>query len=238
MQKIYTITGKTDGFGAQYQAIMSGIAICKYKNYEYLHTPIKKINNVKTINEINEINKFIGIKNKNDNKSIDIKEEFSYEVHTSSNPSIYYTKEVINIIRNYYYSTSKPDIENIDIAIHIRRGDVIKNTFGPGKIDRFTDDNFYTEIINKLLIKYPTYIINIYSEGKVEDFSIKGHDRLRFHLNRDLITTYHSLVKAKVLIMAKSSLSYSAGILNENKIYYIDFWHKKLDDWIHINNLN
>ena len=36
MQKVYTITGKTDGFGAQYQAIMSGIAICKYKNYEYL----------------------------------------------------------------------------------------------------------------------------------------------------------------------------------------------------------
>ena len=34
MQKVYTITGKTDGFGAQYHAIMSGIAICKYKNYE------------------------------------------------------------------------------------------------------------------------------------------------------------------------------------------------------------
>ena len=235
MQKVYTITGKTDGFGAQYHAIMSGIAICKYKNYEYLHTPIKKLAHVEIIDKLNE---FIGIKSEKNNKAIDIKEQFSKEVHTSKNPSIYYTKEVIDIIRNYYYSTDKPSIENIDIAIHIRRGDVIKNTFGPGKIDRFTDDNFYTEIINKLLIKYPTYIINIYSEGKVEDFSIKGHDRLRFHLNRDLITTYHSLVKAKVLIMAKSSLSYSAGILNENKIYYIDFWHKKLDDWIHINNLN
>ena len=34
MSKInYTITGKTDGFGAQYQAIMSGIAYCKFKNY-------------------------------------------------------------------------------------------------------------------------------------------------------------------------------------------------------------
>ena len=43
LRTVYTITGKTDGFGAQYLAIMSGIAICKYKNYDYLHTPIKKL---------------------------------------------------------------------------------------------------------------------------------------------------------------------------------------------------
>ena len=235
MKKVYTITGKTDGFGAQYQAIMSGIAICKYKNYEYLHTPIKKLAHVEIIDKLNE---FIGIKSEKNNKPIDIKEEFSYEVHTSKNPSIYYTKEVIDIIRNYYYSTEKPSIDNIDIAIHIRRGDVVKNTFGPGKIDRFTDENFYKEIIKKLLAKYPNYIIHIYSQGKVEDFSIKEHSRLRFHLNEDLITTFHSLVKAKIFIMAKSSLSYSAGILNENKVYYMDFWHKKLDHWINIKDLN
>ena len=39
----YTITGKTDGFGSQYQAIMSGIAYCYYNNYEYIHTPIIKM---------------------------------------------------------------------------------------------------------------------------------------------------------------------------------------------------
>ena len=35
----YTISGKKDGFGAQYLAIMSGIAYCKYKNYVSL--PLK-----------------------------------------------------------------------------------------------------------------------------------------------------------------------------------------------------
>lgn len=39
--KTYTISGKNDGFGAQYLAIMSGIAFCKYKNYKYVHTNIK-----------------------------------------------------------------------------------------------------------------------------------------------------------------------------------------------------
>ncbi|KKL26139.1 hypothetical protein LCGC14_2398300 [marine sediment metagenome] len=31
----YTITGKNDGFGAQYQAILSGIALCEYEKYKY-----------------------------------------------------------------------------------------------------------------------------------------------------------------------------------------------------------
>ena len=37
----YTISGKSDGFGAQYQSIMSGIAYCNYMNYQYIHTPMK-----------------------------------------------------------------------------------------------------------------------------------------------------------------------------------------------------
>ena len=41
--KTLTIKGKCDGFGAQYQAIMSGIAYCNYMNYTYIHTPLQKI---------------------------------------------------------------------------------------------------------------------------------------------------------------------------------------------------
>ena len=255
LRTVYTITGKTDGFGAQYLAIMSGIAICKYKNYDYLHTPIKKLEHNENVDDMN---KFIGIKNikntdntKNNknNRVVLIKNEICFEVMFSQNPSIYYRQDVIDVIKNFYYSNSKPIIEDIDIAIHIRRGDVYKNSkMGPllvretkgwrGNIDRFIDDKFYIDIIDKLLIKYPTYIIHIYSEGKVEDFSIKEDSRIKFHLNENLVTTYHSFVRAKVLVMARSCLSYSAGILNENEVYYMDFWHKKLDHWINIKDLN
>ena len=41
--KTYTIEGKIDGFGAQYNAIMSGIAYCEYMNYQYEHTPFRRI---------------------------------------------------------------------------------------------------------------------------------------------------------------------------------------------------
>jgi hypothetical protein len=36
-----------------------------------------------------------------------------------------------------------------------------------------------------------------------------------------------------ILVMSKSSFSYSAALLNENIVYYPkDFWHKKASHWI------
>ena len=141
----YTITGKTDGFGAQYQSILSGIAFCKYKNYVYVHSPFTQIeHNV----DIRKANEFIGITNVEpvpQNCNI-IKEPYSSVVHWCSTPSLYYTDQVLEYIRNCYFSTPKPHIADIDIAIHIRRGDVsnVRNK------DRYTDNSFYANIIKQM----------------------------------------------------------------------------------------
>ena len=44
------------------------------------------------------------------------------------------------------------------------------------------------------------------------------------------------MVKAKILVIAKSRFSYCAGILNSNKIYYMIFWHKPLNHWLNIED--
>ena len=136
----YTIKGKTDGFGAQYQAILSGIAYCNYEKYVYVHTPIKQMeHNV----DVSKANEFIGI-NTTHNDICKIEEQpFSESVHFSETPSIYYTDKVLKYIRECYYSTEKPSIGLIDIAIHIRRGDVNKNK----NQNRYTDNSYYREII-------------------------------------------------------------------------------------------
>jgi len=230
-QQLYTITGKTDGFGAQYQSIMSGIAFCEFKNYKYIHTPFIKIeHNV----DVKQLNDFIGIKtDKINNIQNIIKEPNSSEVHNSTNPSIFYTNNVISKIRDFYYSTEKPSIPKIDIAIHIRRGDVslINEPY------RYTSNETYLKIIKFLKIQYPIYNIKIFSEGKIEDFKDFNLEDECFVLNEDITNTFHSLVTAKILIMSKSSFSYSAAILNSNKVYYIDFWHKKLNNWIDLNSI-
>lgn len=220
----YTISGKIDGFGAQYHAIMSGIAICEYKKYKYIHTPITTIDHGVNVSEINN---FIGLKE--DKEAANITEKYSAEVHFSPTPSIYYTDKFLRIIRSHYYSVEKPNID-IDIAIHIRRGDVnIEN-----HPSRYTINSSYVKYIDQLKKRYPTYAIKVFSQGVLDDFNDLGLGPECFALNENITTTFHSLVRAKVLVMAKSSLSYSAALLNENTIYYQPFWHKKLKHWINL----
>jgi hypothetical protein len=225
----YTISGKTDGFGAQYHAMMSGIALCENKKYVYIHTPFKQMEHGVNIEKLNE---FIGIKG--ETAPCTIKEEWSREVHDSLTPSIYYTDKVIKIIRDAYYSTPKPKISaGIDIAIHIRRGDVSNRK----NAERFTSNTEYAQIIRSLKLLYPSYNILIFSEGDVADFADLNLDSSYFRLNTDVMETFHSLVSAKVLVIAKSSFSYAAAILNKNIIYYADFWHKPFVHWLDIKTL-
>lgn len=229
--QLYTITGRNDGFGAQYHAIMSGIAICKYKNYTYAHSPFKHIGLTSNVQELND---FIGIPEYNLDKNEPIvKEIYSNVVHSGISPSLYYTNTVIKQIRDFYYSTTKPKIPDIDIAIHIRRGDVnsTKNAI------RFTSNAIYIKIIDALKLKYPQYKITIFSEGNVKDFAELKLDDIQFRLNEDILQTFHSLVCAKVLIMSKSSFSYSAAILNANIVYYTHFWHMPLNTWLNVDTL-
>ena len=225
----YTIVGKNDGFGAQYHAIISGIVYCKYMKYKYIHTPFQKMGHN---SNIKSLNKFIGIPVKSYNKNINIKKQYEGIVHFSDKPSIYYTPVALKLIRKYYYSTPKPIIDNIDIAIHIRRGDVNSSI-----TSRYTDNTQYIKYINYLLKKYPSYKIKIFSQGNITDFKELQNERVFFYLNKSVEETFHSLVIAKVLLTAKSSFSYSAALLNKNTIYYINFWHKPLDHWYKIETI-
>jgi hypothetical protein len=229
----YTVRDRIDGFGSQYHAILSGIAYSDYKKYKYLYSPFLIMEHGV---DVNKLNSFIGIHNDSINKPEDgdviISEPYSNEVHWSYKPSIYYTPDVLKKIREFYYIKEKPTTDMIDIAIHIRRGDVNKNDHP----NRFTDNYLYIEIIKKLKIKYPGYKIHIFSQGVHGDFQDLGLD-ICFQLNTDIMETFHSLVRSKVLIMSKSSLSYSAALLNENTVYYMDFHHCPLDNWINVNDL-
>ena len=221
----YTITGKKDGFGAQYLAIMSGIAYCKYKNYNYVHTPINIIRRWNK-EDIKKINDMIGLKESND--KVDIKELYSKEVHFSENPDKYYTKEVISFIKLKYYLNNN-NINNINnIVIHIRRGDVSSKKHN----ERFTSNNEYVKIINFLRNIYSNEKIIIYSEGKITDFNeLLEQKNIEFHLNKSVQETFNGLVSAKILVTAKSAFSYAAALLNSNTIYYMNYMHKPLKHW-------
>jgi len=221
-RKRYTIKGTPDGFGSQYQAVMSGIAYCEFMKYDYIHTPFVFLGHGENPAGLTN---FIGIPVGN-TRDVDMSEFRADPVHNSERPSVYYTENVRNILRNYYFSTAKPTIPPTDIVIHIRRGDI-----GAHAPDRFTSNTDYVAIIQMLKATYPNRTITIHSEGTLDDFKELAIEGVDFRLNDAVMTSFHSMVMANVLVTAKSSFSYAAAILNRNKVYYMPFWHNPLDDW-------
>lgn len=228
----YTFKTRCKAFGNYYLSLMSSIAFCEKNNFEYIHKPLKKISHKKNKNKLM---KFIGIPIDKEDKTYDktITTNILRKTRYSNKPSIYFTDSVLKKLRTYYYSTNKPEIEYIDIVIHIRRGDVSDKKCK----SRYTTNEEYLKIIHFLKEKYPTYKIKIISEGKIEDFIELKTENTSFYLNKDLKKAFHYMVKSKVLVCAKSNLSYCAGILNENEVYYLPHWQKKLDNWIDISKL-
>lgn len=136
----------------------------------------------------------------------------------------------VDLKKNYklFYEKGK-----INIAIHIRkpiRGD--ENNGGK----RYTGNLYYKFLLYELLPIFDDInvdiAVHVYSLGSVSDFSELKEFNLNYHLNECLFTTFFNLTSSDILIMAKSSFSYSAAILSKSIKIYDPFWHKPLDDWI------
>ena len=78
----------------------------------------------------------------------------------------------------------------------------------------------------------------IFSEGSLSDFeSLQLPDEC-FYLDYSLDVTFHTMVLSNWLVMAKSSLSYCAAILNPNNIIYDPFQHAPLENWLGLTEKN
>lgn len=75
-------------------------------------------------------------------------------------------------------------------------------------------------------------MIRVFSQGTEQDFRDLHQFGIEFHLNEDLLSTFHSLVLADVLVMAKSCLSYSAALLSKGLKIYGPTGHRPLPGWL------
>ena len=144
-----------------------------------------------------------------------------------------------------------------NIAIHIRRvslhlnvdiRDGPKEGWDPTTMSlnelmnatkRFSPDSYYLNIINSIKMnnKSKKNIFHIISEGKLEDFYIFNElndedNEIVFHINEEVEKSFILMVMSDILTISCSSFSYTAALLNENKVIYnYDFWHKKSNKW-------
>jgi hypothetical protein len=126
------------------------------------------------------------------------------------------------------------NISGVKIAIHIRRGDVSLYM----NADRYVPLDYFQKIINALSILHKNAHFFIFTEISPEnanefiDFQNENKNiSLKMMTDIDTLTTLEYLIKADVLVMSKSSFSYVAGLYNQNTVFYMDFWHAKLDRW-------
>jgi len=243
---LMTIHGKTDGFGSQLQAIFSMIAYCYYKGYTYIHTPMYTMHHIDELIQDfpSYMNRFINVESKfssidqisSYDQTIVHKQKEGNFVHGSHHPEYFYNDHVLNVFREMYFSTEKPELLYDDkyknVAVHIRRGDVNANKYP----SRFITNAKYIDLLSKM--KLEGCILHIFSEGSESDFgdivSAFPGNEVVMHINEPVQLTFHHLVMADVLVVSKSSFSYCAGLLNNNtKIanFITNWWHKPLGTW-------
>ena len=99
---------------------------------------------------------------------------------------------------------------------------ILKDTleFGDNHPGRIISNNIYIDLMNKIKKRYKNVCFNIISQGKNEDFEdiISIFPDCKLYLNCDLIKTFELLINNDILLVGKSSLSYTAGLYSKNLV--------------------
>jgi len=120
----------------------------------------------------------------------------------------------------------------INVAVHMRRGDVTSER----NACRYTADDYIATLLDQVTAVLRgsgvRSVVRMFSQGEEQDFASLRRFDLEFHLEEDLFTTFHSLVQADVLVMAKSCFSCSAALLARGIKIYEPTGHQPLAGWV------
>jgi hypothetical protein len=141
--------------------------------------------------------------------------------------------------REYFPIPTAYDPKQINIALHIRRGDLLPGRQFSDLSSRMLPDAWYLVILNTILKNLPNSVaIHIFSEGKDgqyhseagEPFSWKAYFKntpylVYEHIDSDFMGTFHHLLHADILIGSKSGMSHLAGMLGDQVKLMPHMWH-------------
>lgn len=120
----------------------------------------------------------------------------------------------------------------ITIAVHVRRGDANKAAHPK----YFTDDDLICRTIGDAMAACASLglrcRVNLYSEGRPEDFARFVDMGCNLHLDESVFTTLDNMIRADIFVMAKSSFSYVPALLSGGIKLYERFSHPARAGWI------
>jgi len=120
---------------------------------------------------------------------------------------------------------------SLNVALHLRRGKDLGH-----KMHLWTTDEYSATVVETIVDTARNAgkpcMLRVFSQGSESDFSALHRFGVEFHLNEDLFKTFHSLISADVLVMAKSDLSYCAALLSKGVKIYQPTVHQPLPGWL------
>jgi len=157
------------------------------------------------------------------------------------------------------FKPSSNESRVIHVAAHLRRGDVETNKVKGRK--RITEDNAYIELFTGIRSaiarispgvmvdmhaftscsraldevacdKHSEYVQSLY---RVHGISVHMDYENSATATKDAIRTWAHFISADVLIVAKSSFSFTPAMFNANCVIYEPHWSKPLSSWVTMN---
>lgn len=130
-----------------------------------------------------------------------------------------------------------------NIAVHIRRGDIVDRNGNENLCLRWMDNKYYIKIIKAILgcASFSKVVdIYIFSQGKEEEFEeFEELENVHYCLETSARDSFLHMVRADMLITSKSSFSYKPALLSEGiRICPRNFWHGYPDtsNWILVDD--
>jgi hypothetical protein len=131
------------------------------------------------------------------------------------------------------------DPKKLNIAVHIRRGDLLPGRQFSDLSSRMLPDAWYLEILDEVLSQSRKPVaIHIFSEGKngqyysengapfwwKQRFKQSPHE-IHEHIDSDFLSAFHHIVHADILVGSKSGMSHLAGTLSSQCKLMPKMWH-------------
>lgn len=244
-----------DGFGEHYRNIILLMSLAEFKGLKFVYSPFQNLvhsNDDLVFDEkmdtMINLKKYLEINDENTNQKYTIASIRKMDLYHfyDNNILIFEKSNTLKLIRTAFKEKNANPWENKcinanskNIAIHIRRPDsydlqpLLLNNY----IKRLhVSVELYTSIIGQLLDTYPNSKIHIYSQltdnqSEFDAYKSIDDNRIILHLDEPLEKTFVEMVFADILVTAPSALSYTAGLLSDNMIYYLSYSSPPLSHW-------
>lgn len=242
-----------DGFGEHYRNIILSMALAEFKDLMFVYSPFQHLTHSNDDLEFDEkmdnminLKKYLEINNENTNEKYTIASIRKMDLyHFYDNNILAFEKSnTLKLIKMAFKEKNvnpwvKECTNSKNIAIHIRRADAYDSQ--PLLLNNFIKRlkvpvNLYISIISQLLDNYPNSKIHIYSQltdnqSEFDVYKSIDENRIILHIDEVLEKTFVEMVFADILVTAPSALSYTAGLLSDNKIYYLSYSSPPLSHW-------